>query len=192
MTTLEVGGERTRGHGLPLGILEEQASSLGIPLLARPTSWEGYREVFLLAVEELKGEGVEVGVFGDIDLEEHREWIEEVCLQAGVTPHLPLWGEKRKELLGEFIESGFEARVVVVKDGVLDSGFLGRKLDVGLLEELAEAGIDAAGEAGEYHTVVTDGPIFSSPVDVRIEGRVFRDGCWMLDVVPGGDDGWNT
>ncbi|MBW1851483.1 MAG: adenosine nucleotide hydrolase, partial [Deltaproteobacteria bacterium] len=47
---------------------------------------------------------------------------------------------------------------------------------------LEKSGIDASGEEGEYHTVVTDGPIFSSPVPLQMKGQVAHDGYCFLDV----------
>ena len=89
---------------------------------------------------------------------------------------------KNPVLLKELLETGFRATIVVVKDGVLDTQFLGKTLNVETIREMETTGIDISGEEGEYHTVVTDGPIFSFPLQLNIKGRFLRDGYWFLDV----------
>lgn len=182
LTMLTEGGERSRSHGLPLALLREQASVLGIPLIVRATSWGDYESTFLSAVHEFGQEGVELGVFGDIDLDAHREWTERICSSAGICSCLPLWGKARGDLFKELFEAGFKATICAVKEGVLDKQFLGRILNRDIVAEIESIGIDGSGEGGEYHTVVTDGPIFSAPLHLEMKGQVVRDGYCFLDV----------
>jgi len=182
LTMLNEDGEKSRGHGIPAGLIERQALSLGIPLASRATTWQGYRTAFLSILGEFKREGIEVGVFGDIELEEHREWITGACSSIGVGACFPLWGKSRRDLTEELFEAGFKAIVVAVREDALDKSYLGRDIDKVLLQEFADLGIDAFGEGGEYHTVVTDGPIFLSPLLLEAKGEYFRDGHWILDV----------
>ena len=65
-------GERSRSHGTKSGVLALQAGAIGIPLIQVKTSWENYEENFKKVARELRDQGIEGGVFGDIDLEEHR------------------------------------------------------------------------------------------------------------------------
>lgn len=185
LTMLVEGGERSHSHGLTREMVEAQAAALGLPLVRREATWPGYEAAFSDAVQELKRSGARGGVFGDIDLAHHREWVERVCAQAGLDAWEPLWGGARRELLGEFIREGFMAIVVSVKDDLLSSDLLGRTLDWDLVAELEAAGVDASGEKGEYHTLVTGGPLFSAPLAVEAKGRVLRSGYWFLDVGPG-------
>jgi diphthine-ammonia ligase len=182
ITTLYEDGDASRGHRLPVDLVRRQATSIGIPLITRATSWEGYESVFLSVLKGLKKEGVEVGVFGDIDLEEHREWVSRICSSVEMNAVLPLWNKSRNDLLDELLNAGFKATIVATREGVLDRRFLGRTLERALLQEFADLGIDASGEAGEYHTVVTDGPIFSSPLLLEARGECFNDGHWFLDL----------
>lgn len=182
LTTLEESGERSRGHGIPLRVIEAQAESLGIPLYVRATSWEDYEENFSSVLRELRDRGIEAGVFGDINIEGHREWVERVCQSHGMHSFLPLWGEKRAILLEELVGAGFKATIVAVREGALAREYLGRTLDLDLVGELRDAGVDVSGENGEYHTVVTDGPLFSRPVPLEHGGYVHRDGVWFLEV----------
>jgi uncharacterized protein (TIGR00290 family) len=181
-TMLTEDGERSGSHGLPVDLIKAQSEALGIPLVVCESSWSDYEDNFLSVIRRFKGEGIECGVFGDIDLEAHLEWVERVCSTEAIRPYEPLWKEARQDILNEFLDLGFEATVIVTKQGVLDDSFLARTLDLQVIADMIEAGIDASGEEGEYHTVVTDGPIFSFPVYLEEKEKVFRDGYWFLDV----------
>jgi diphthine-ammonia ligase len=175
-------GGASRGHRIPIDLIGKQASSIGITLITRKTSWEGYESALLSILERLRKEGVEAGVFGDIDLEEHREWISRVCSSVDMNAFLPLWGSHRNELIDELLGAGFKATIIAVREDALDRRFLGKTLDEDLIREFAGLGIDVSGEAGEYHTVVTDGPIFSTPLVLEAKGEYFYDRHWFLDV----------
>ena len=176
------GGQRSRSHGLSIGLLNRQASSLGIRLLTRGTSWDDYEANFVDAMNGLRNEGVLIGVFGDIDLEPHRDWVERVSSSIGMRAVLPLWKSKREDLLKEFLSLGFRAIIVSVKDEVLDREFLGKTLDYGTIDEMKSIGIDASGEEGEYHTFVTNGPMFSRPIKPEARDIHLKDGYWFLDI----------
>ncbi len=184
LTMLDEKAERSRGHHLRPEVLQAQAAALGSPVEFRATSWEGYEDRFKGALVSLKGDGVAEGVFGDIDLAEHREWVERVCAESGVVAHEPLWLERRRLLLKEFVDSGYQAVVVGVKRDVLDCSILGRLLTTDLIREFEAAGIDASGELGEYHTMVLDGPLFHRRVEVTALERISYDGYEFLDLVP--------
>jgi len=92
-------------------------------------------------LHNFKKEGIGVGVFGEIDLEEHREWVERVCSSVGIYPYEPLWKKARKDLLRELFEFGFKATIIAVKENVLDKQFLGKNLSIDLMEEFEEMGL---------------------------------------------------
>ena len=173
-------GRVSRGHGLPLALLEEQAAALGIPLVMRATTWDEYEATFVSLLHELRAQGVEAGVFGDIDLQAHRDWVEGVCEIAGLGCHLPLWQEPRRRLLDEFLAGGSRATIVAVDSSKLDAEFLGLELDDAVIGRLEAAGADACGEEGEYHTMVTQAPLFSRPVPLVWNGTEERDGHYVL------------
>jgi diphthine-ammonia ligase len=173
-------GECSRGHGLPLALLEAQAEALGVPLVTGATSWDDYEATFVAILHGLRARGVEAAVFGDIDLEGHRVWVEGVCETTDLSCHLPLWQEPRRRLIDELLASGVRATVVAVDAAKLDASFLGRELSDELVEDLEAAGADACGEEGEYHTMVTEAPLFSAPVPLTWDGRAERDGHWVL------------
>jgi uncharacterized protein (TIGR00290 family) len=185
LTILDESGERSRSHGLPVDVLRAQATALGIPLITRAASWDEYEPTFIAALREMEETGIAAGVFGDIDLEEHRQWEEKVCTAAGITAHLPLWQTPRKALLDEFLALGFRAMVIATKDDPLGRRYLGRTLGAALIHEFDRIGIDLCGEAGEYHTVVTAGPIFAYPLALRMEEHALHSGYWFLNVQVG-------
>lgn len=182
LTMMVEDGERSRSHGLSRAVINAQSAALNIPSIVRPASWDNYEQTFISALQDLKAKNVEYGVFGDIDLEGHLKWVENVCASVGLQAHEPLWQTPRRDLLNEFIELGFKAAVIAVRQDLLSQEFLGRTLDQELIAELENAGVDASGEEGEYHTVVTDGPIFSKSVEIAPKARVIKNGYCFLDV----------
>ena len=174
--------ERSKSHALPLEVIEAQAKSMGVPFMIRGADWGGYEEQFLDAMKECKDRGIHHGVFGDIDLVDHLEWVQKTCAKVGMEAVHPLWMEPRRKILEEFIAAGFEAYIVVVNTKMMPAHFIGRKFTIELMDELEELGIDSCGESGEFHTVVVDGPIFSERVRTVFSGEHERDGYVFLDV----------
>lgn len=177
---LEEDGRVSRGHGLPLAVLEEQAAALDVPLVTRATTWDDYEATLVSLLHELRGRGVQAGVFGDIDLQAHRDWVENVCGLCGLGCHLPLWQEPRRRLLDEFLAGGSRATIVAVDASKLSAEFLGLVLDDDVIARLEAAGADACGEEGEYHTMVTEAPLFSRAVPLAWDGAEERDGHHVL------------
>jgi diphthine-ammonia ligase len=182
LTMLDEHGQRSRSHGLPVEVLQAQADSLGIPLMTAKASWDDYEEAFTTALRTTAHEGARASVFGDIDFEENRVWEKKVSRQAGLQAHIPLWQQSREELLCSFFELGFKATIIATKDDLLGKRFLGRVLDNALLVEFEQAGIDLSGEAGEYHTIVTDGPLFNKPLSLQRGETTHHAGVWFLGV----------
>ena len=180
-------GKHSRTHGLSARILKLQSQAMGIPLVQRQATWQSYESEFKKMVGELKQEGIEGGVFGDIDLDEHREWVERVCRETGITPHQPLWGESQTEILRDFINSGFKAVIVATRADQLGEEWLGRKIDMDFFTRITELGrtrnITPCGETGEYHTLVIDGPLFQNRMELTQTRKVLRDGHWFLEVL---------
>jgi len=177
-------GALSRSHHLPARLLALQGRSMGVSTLQKATSWEEYEVNFKEILVGLRQNGVEAGVFGDIDLEPHREWVERVCRETGIVPFLPLWLRGREELMDEFIGAGFRA-VIVATDAAspLTAEWLGRRIDQSFREDMARVpGVDLCGEKGEYHTFVFDGPIFKSPVAFSAGKKLFKDNHWFLTI----------
>jgi len=182
VTMLREDGERSRSHGLPVSVLKAQAEALGVRLITRATSWDGYRAAFLDALTEVRSDGVDLGVFGDIDMEDHRKWVSDICSEVDIEPLLPLWMQERETLLEELLSSGYRTMIIAVKEQALDPRYLGRSLSQDTIRDLGFEGIDLSGEAGEYHTVVTDGPIFKRPLRIEKGAVASKDGYSFLEV----------
>ena len=108
-------------------------------------------------------------IFGDIDLQAHRDWEEIICAQADLRPVLPLWGESRQALAEGTLALGFEAIVVCVDSRHLSDDFAGRRYDAAFLAALPST-VDPCGENGEFHTFVTNGPGFARSLSVNVRG----------------------
>jgi len=177
-------GEYSRSHRIRKDCLRGQSEAIRIPIIQRKTSWENYEREFKSAVLELKENGLEAGVFGDVDLQEHRDWVERVCKDLGVKPILPLWKEKREKIIKDFIEANFKAIVIVTQANLLGKEWLGKKIDEEFIDNLKSlTNVDLCGEKGEYHTFVYDGPIFEKQVKFAVGKSVFKDEHWFLEVL---------
>ena len=180
-------GKRSCSHGLPAKVIQAQSQAIGIPLIQRRTTHDTYETEFKNMLRGFKTEGVNGGVFGDIDFNEHRQWIEQVCQAAAITPHLPLWGESQDKIMRDFIDLGFEAIVVATKADLLGEEWLGRKIDLDFLKSLDELKetneITPCGEDGEYHTLVIDGPLFKKRLEIMETKKVPRGGHWFLEIL---------
>lgn len=182
LTMLREDGERSHSHGLPVSVLQRQAKALQIPLVTRNASWSDYTTVFTSTLQQFKAQGIQAGVFGDIDIDEHRQWCQDVCHSTGILPYHPLWQSKRCDLLNEFLDLQFKATIVSLKEEFLEQGWLGKQLTQRIIHQMDDSGIDACGENGEYHTVVTDGPLFSASIDLITNDQEFHDGYWFMNV----------
>jgi diphthine-ammonia ligase len=179
---------RSRSHGLAKTVLEKQAHSLQIPIHFYAATWNEYESVFINALYELRKNGIEMGVFGDINISDkpdcilHRQWADHVCSKADIFSYEPLWEDNVETLLQDFFDAGFVAKIISVKSEFLSANYLGKILDKELIIEFMKLGIDPSGEKGEYHTIVIDGPIFTKPLYLEERERVLKDGYWFLDV----------
>ena len=173
----------SRSHGLPDKWIHEQAENMNIPLVQKGTRVKEYEQNLKVVIDQLKEQGVEGGIFGDIYLQEHRDWIVRVCNDMGITPLFPLWHNNTVDLLLEFIESGFKSLVVSVRRDKLGKEWLGRTLNRQFLEDIKVAGnIDPCAENGEFHTFVFDGPLFAQPLEFQMNGSREDDKHWFLEL----------
>jgi uncharacterized protein (TIGR00290 family) len=113
-------------------------------------------------------------VFGDIFLEDVRNYREEKLSILDIKAIFPLWGENTKHLAEKFIELGFKAIITCVDSHSLNKKFIGLNYNQNFLKSLPE-NIDPCGENGEFHTFVYDGPFFSKPIQFQKGEIVFRE-----------------
>lgn len=175
--------ERVRFHGVHTTLIQAQADVLGIPLLSKPTRPENFEQVFLEALDDLRERGVDAIIFGNIHLADVRAWYEERTTCHHLLHLEPLWGEPVETLAREVIQRGYHAVLTSVELARAKETWLGQPLSEALLAEFAAAGIDLCGERGEYHTFVSNGPLFRSPVPVRLGERVSMPGYALIDML---------
>lgn len=182
ITMFSEDGERSRSHGLRPAVVAAHAARLGLEELSARCSWDTYTDEYVATLARLPERGVTHVVFGDIMGDGHREWNERVCRAHGLTPVMPLWAQPTSQLVREFIALGGEARLVTVRTPLLDRSWLGLTLSEETVQRLESLGVDPCGEFGEYHTVVTNCPRFSSPLALVTGESVRRGDCWALDL----------
>lgn len=174
-------GKVLRSHGIPFSVLEQQAKLIGVPLVAVPASWNDYEKNYIAILHEIKKQyEIEVVVFGDIDLEPHREWEEKVCNAAELKAFLPLWQQDRVDLVFQMIDSGIETMIVSCN---LEMGeaYLGKIITKELALELQQKGIDACGENGEYHTLVINCPLFKEKINLpKYHKQTYEKYCFIV------------
>ena len=183
ITTYTTDADRSHFHGLSEAVLESVSKSLAIPLWLVKTSGEEYLQNFEKALRRAKEHGAQGCVFGDIDIAGHLKWCRERCENVGIEALFPLCGEGRKDVVYEVIDSGFVANISIVNTKNLSDVFLGQRLTQDVAEAIAAQGADICGENGEYHTFVTDGPIFKHPVGFSFGEKLVRDNYAMLPVI---------
>jgi uncharacterized protein (TIGR00290 family) len=182
LTMFDEEAARSRSHGLRPEVLAAQADRLGLRRFTGRCTWQTYEAAFSTALASIATEGISAVIFGDILFDEHRRWAERMCEPHGLTAVEPLFGCSTEALFEEWIASGSDAVIVTARCESLDETWLGRPLRRELLAEFARLGVDPCGERGEYHTVVTNTPLFTAPVSLAHRGHVQRSGCWALDV----------
>ncbi|MEI9808692.1 MAG: diphthine--ammonia ligase [Bacteroidota bacterium] len=182
LNVLNEEGKISRSHGIPSAILQAQANAAGLPLHLVSSSWEDYEQKFTGALSQLKTQyELSHAVFGDIDLQPHRDWEEKVCTHAGLQAILPLWQQDRKELVLQMLNAGIETMIVSCNE-VMGEPFIGRIITPALIDELQALGIDACGENGEYHTLVLNCPLFSKKIDVKVNSKLIHNNYWFASL----------
>ena len=172
-------------HMLNAKLLDAQSQAIGIPIVKWKTTPETYEQEFKKALRQMKAEGVKGLVTGDIhEVPLHEEgWLNRVCKEVDIKPIKPLWDRNTKQVLSDFIDEGFEATVIIVKTEVMSEEWLGRKVSKEFLSDLLKVGtIDPCGERGEYHTFVTNGPLFKKHIRILETEKMKRDGYGYLDI----------
>jgi len=177
---------RSNFHAIKSDLLDTQSQVIGIPLVKRVTSPDLYEKQFKDELIEFKARGVEGLVTGDIfEVAGHEKgWLDRVCGEVGLHPFKPLWQGNTTKIFEDFVDAGFKATVVRTRLDVLSEDWLGRELDGAFLNDILKLPkVDPCGEGGEYHTVVTDGPIFHEQIKLLAAKKMSRDGYGHLEIV---------
>ncbi|MGO8805727.1 MAG: diphthine--ammonia ligase [Candidatus Bathyarchaeia archaeon] len=163
LLTLMSSDGKSNFHMLPPEMLAAQSEAVGIKLVTWRTTANTYEEEFKKALLQMKATGAKGLITGDIyEVAQHEEgWLERICKEVGLEPVKPLWLCDTKKLLREFVDIGFNATVVKVNTKALSVEWLGRELNNKFYDDITKIkNVDPCGEGGEYHTCITDGPIF--------------------------------
>jgi uncharacterized protein (TIGR00290 family) len=184
LTTVSEAYGRVAMHGVRESVLGRQIAALGLPALKvtlpQPCTNPVYEQRMAAACERLKEQGVRHIVFGDLFLEDIRAYRERQLADAGMNGIFPLWRRDTAHLAREMIASGLIAHLVCIDPRHLARHFAGRRFDTQFLDELPAA-VDPCGENGEFHTVVSAGPIFSAAIPLVAGEVVERDGFVFAD-----------
>lgn len=188
LTTITAGYERISMHGVRVSLLEQQASSLGVPLvkvtIPQGSSNAQYESAMRNVLTRAQTDGVTAVAFGDLFLEEIRQYREEKLSQVGMKAIFPVWKRDTRELANSFLKAGFKAILVCADSKVLDRSFVGRAFDESLLADLP-SGVDPCGENGEFHTFAHAGPIFNHSIFIKPGETVLRENrFWYCDLLP--------
>jgi len=188
LTTVSEQYDRVSHHGVRVELLRQQADAIGlclheIYLHQDHCSLEDYEAVMEKAMLEYKAKDVLTVAFGDIFLQDLREYRERNLAKVGMNAIFPIWKRDTAEIVRTFIDLGFKAYLTCVDGEKLGEAFAGRSIDADLVRDLPD-GVDPCGENGEFHSYVYDGPIFQRPVEFRVGEVVLRDVRYFADLVP--------
>jgi len=185
MTTVEEGTHQVVMHGFPVELIEQQAQSLGLPLEKVYLPARAPNEVYEARMKEVarqhRDRGITHWAFGDIYLEDIRQYREGLCQRIGMTPLFPLWGQDTRSLAWQFIEDKNRAVLIVVDTRVLKPTFLGKFFNSEFLRRLPNW-IDPCGERGEFHTFVFSSPSFRFPVEVEVKSLESKGVFWVARI----------
>jgi uncharacterized protein (TIGR00290 family) len=185
LTTMNEQFDRVAMHAVRRRLLEAQAGAAGVPLRTVQLPWpctnEQYEERMRVAVSQAIAEGFTHVAFGDLFLEDVRNYREQKLAGSGLTPLFPIWGIPTDQLAIRMVDNGLRSVLTCVNPKHLDRSFAGRQFNRALLDDLPPS-VDKCGERGEFHSFAWDGPMFNQPVAIEIGEVVDRDGFVFADV----------
>ncbi len=186
LTTVNEAFGRVAMHAVREELLVAQAEAAGLPLMKvripYPCPNEAYEAAMAEACAEAVAQGFTHVAFGDLFLEDVRDYRIQKLAGTGLEPLFPLWGQPTAALARAMIAGGLQARLTCVDPRALDSSFVGRAFDAELLADLPP-GVDPCGERGEFHTFCHAGPMFASPIAIEAGEVVTRDGFTFADLL---------
>lgn len=184
-TTVNKAFGRVAMHAVRIELLHLQAASVGLPVeiisLPYPCSNADYEMIMGGFVTRAKQQKIECIAFGDLFLEDIRQYRETKLADSGLTPIFPLWGMKTKTLARQMVANGLRAMITCVDPRQLATKFCGREFNADFLDSLP-VGVDPCGEQGEFHSFVFDGPMFTEKIKIQSAATVNRDGFVFTDL----------
>jgi uncharacterized protein (TIGR00290 family) len=186
LTTINSSFDRVAMHGVRRELVEAQADAAGLPLWTVPLPWPcsnpEYEDAMRAACAKAIDAGIEAVAFGDLFLEDVRQYREDRMRGIGLTPVFPVWKLDTRQLIRDMWAGGVRSRIVCLDPRKIPASFAGRDLNAKLVDEFPP-GIDPCGENGEFHTFVYDGPMFMHGIPVQNGETVTRDGFVFTDLL---------
>ena len=180
LTTVTIEYRRASMQGIRVEVLRAQAAAAGLPLLEAGIPARCGNDDYdaamagALARAASRWPGLRKAAFGDLFLADIRAYRAQRLAAAGWELLTPLFDADTAALARQMRAGGLRAHLCCVDTRQLDARMAGRVFDESLLRELP-AGIDPCGENGEFHTCVSAGPMFASPLRLRQGETVLRD-----------------
>ncbi len=164
----DTGTERVRFHGFKKELLKKQTDALGLELVQAGSTGENFEQVFMDGLKTLKRKGVNGVIFGDIHLQDVKSWFEERTTGMGFEHVEPLWLVPPLELVSEVVARGYKITLTSLDLEKTNPEWLGKQITPKLIKEFVAKGIDPCGENGEYHSFVSDGPLFKQQIEFKL------------------------
>lgn len=189
LTTFNEAFDRVAMHAVRRSLTEAQAEAAGLPLWSVPLPWPCSNHQYAALMSEVMArasrEGVTHVAFGDLFLEDVRDYRVKQMKGTGIEPLFPIWSSAADTpaLARRMQAAGLKAVITCVDPRQLDPSFVGREFDAALLADLP-ASADPCGEKGEFHTFCYAGPMYPGPIRVKAGERVERDGFQFMDILP--------
>lgn len=189
LTTFNESVDRVAMHAVRRSLVEAQACMTGLPLWHVPLPWPcsntEYEERIRAQICRAREEGVTHIAFGDLFLEDVRDYRIRLLSGTGVEPLFPLWCSPSNTLYlaRQMIDAGLRAVLTCIDPKQLSKQFIGHLYDAEFLAELPPE-TDPCGERGEFHTFCFAGPMFTSEIAIQIGETVSRDGFYFIDLAP--------
>ncbi len=178
---------RVAMHGVRDELLQMQAQLLGLPLqiieIPYPCSNAEYESKIAQFVAKAKAQGVLYFAFGDLFLQDIRQYREDKLSGTGIKPVFPLWGRPTDTLSKEIINGGLQAVITCVDPKQIAKEFVGKQYDLNFLQTLP-SDVDPCGENGEFHSFVFNGPMFKRKIGINVGESILRDGFVFVDLEP--------
>jgi len=205
VTTVNDAVDRISMHGVRTELLIKQAESIGIPLnqirLPEMPDMTTYDNIMRKHLEHFKNEGITHSIFGDIFLEDLKNYRDARLAEAGLTGIYPLWKRDTNELINEFLSLGFDTVIACTQERL--ERIVGKEISHELILSLPDD-VDVCGENGEFHTFAFKGPIFKKEIKYKTGEKVFKEykapqntndtcitdttkklsGFWYCDLIP--------
>lgn len=186
LTTFNEVADRVAMHAVRRELVERQAAAAGLPLWAVPLPWPCSNEEYESRMAETCAKAIAEGIvgvaFGDLFLEDVRDYRIKQMKGTGLEPIFPLWGLPTRALAKEMIAGGTRAKLTYVDTEKLDRSFVGREFDEALLADLPEE-VDPCGEHGEFHSFVYAGPMFNAALPISVGETVVGDQFVFADLI---------